>query len=53
MTLRITAMRRSRTQTDPQEHVHFHLYADGRPYVCDLHRCESPALRVHEISAQA
>jgi hypothetical protein len=28
----------------PQEHVHFHADTDGRPYVCDFHRCESPRL---------
>jgi hypothetical protein len=53
MSLRIPAIRRLQTPTDPHEQVHFHLYADGRPYVCDLHRCESPALRVQEISTQA
>lgn len=52
MTLRIPAIRRLQTRPDPQAQVHFHLYADGRPYVCDLHRCDSPALSVREIASR-
>jgi hypothetical protein len=28
--------------------VHFHLDTDGRAFVCDHHRCESPGLSVGE-----
>ena len=33
-----------RTQDDPDAHVHFHSGDNGRPYVCDNPRCESPSL---------
>jgi hypothetical protein len=32
-----------------REDVHFHLDSDGRPFVCDTARCESPALSHHEL----
>ncbi len=38
------ATRRGSTpSTDP---VHFHIGADGRPYVCDFDRCDSPAVEI-------
>jgi hypothetical protein len=40
------AMRRVSTPTlDP---VHFHVDSDGRAFVCDFHRCDSPALTLRE-----
>ena len=33
------------------EDVHFHLDSDGRPFVCDTARCESPALSHGEIGS--
>jgi hypothetical protein len=32
-----------------REDVHFHLDSDGRPFVCDDARCESPALSHGEV----
>jgi hypothetical protein len=32
-----------------REDVHFHLDSDGRPFVCDTARCESPALSLQEV----
>lgn len=29
--------------------VHFHLHRDGRPFVCDLDRCDSAALTLGEV----
>jgi hypothetical protein len=29
--------------------VHFHLSSDGRPFVCDLHACDSAALTLGEL----
>ena len=29
--------------------VHFHLDSNGRPFVCDTARCESPALSHGEV----
>jgi hypothetical protein len=31
------------------QHVHFHLHSDGQPFVCDVDRCESPALSAGEV----
>jgi hypothetical protein len=31
------------------EDVHFHLDSNGRPFVCDATRCESPALSHREV----
>ena len=31
------------------EDVHFHLDSDGRPFVCDTVRCESPSLSHAEV----
>jgi hypothetical protein len=33
-----------RTHDSPDAHVHFHSGNDGRPYVCENPRCESPSL---------
>lgn len=30
--------------------VHFHADAQGRPYVCDVARCDSAALSVRELA---
>jgi hypothetical protein len=27
---------------EPADSVHFHIDADGRHFVCDVHDCESP-----------
>ena len=35
--------------TKPAEDVHFHLDSDGRPFVCDTVRCESPSLSHSEV----
>jgi hypothetical protein len=35
----------------PREAAHFHLRHDGRPFVCDVSRCESPALTLNELDA--
>jgi hypothetical protein len=35
----------------PRDAVHFHLRHDGRPFVCDLSRCDSPALTLNELDA--
>ena len=32
-----------------QDHVHFHAGSDGRPYVCDYQRCDSPGLTRREV----
>ena len=35
----------TRALTQPtHEDVHFHLDSEGRPFVCDVVRCESPSL---------
>ena len=31
------------------EDVHFHLDSDGRPFVCDIVRCDSPSLSQGEV----
>jgi hypothetical protein len=33
------------------EDVHFHLDSEGRPFVCDTPRCESPALSHSEVGS--
>jgi hypothetical protein len=50
MTRRIAASiaRALRTKPTP-ENVHFHADSDGRPFVCDVDRCESPALSRGEV----
>ncbi len=32
-----------------QNQAHFHTGSDGRPYVCDYDRCESPSLSGPEV----
>jgi hypothetical protein len=50
MTSRITAsLRHILTPALGQENVHFHLHHDGVPFVCDLDRCDSPALTLGEV----
>ena len=49
MTRRIAASITRALRADPgHERVHFHLDGDGRPFVCDVDRCESPALSLSE-----
>jgi hypothetical protein len=31
------------------DHVHFHIGANGQPFVCDLDPCESPGITAREI----
>jgi hypothetical protein len=39
-----------RGPVDPaSQAVHFHLSSDGRPFVCDVHACESAALTFGEL----
>jgi hypothetical protein len=33
----------------PAERVHFHAGDDGRPYLCENHRCTSPALHTARV----
>jgi hypothetical protein len=50
MTRRIAATIARAVRTMPaHEDVHFHLGSDGRPFVCDFHRCESPELSPSEV----
>ena len=37
--------------TPEQDQVHLHIGGDGRPFVCDLHRCDSPALTLRDVGA--
>jgi hypothetical protein len=32
-----------------REDLHFHLDSDGRPFVCDIACCESPAVSHREV----
>lgn len=32
-----------------RDDIHFHVDSDGRPFVCDTARCESPALSHDEV----
>ena len=42
--------RTRRGSVDPsRQPVHFHLSSDGRPFVCDVHACESAALTISEL----
>ena len=53
MRSKITApfQRVMRTESQPATHeVHFHAGTDGRAFVCDHHRCESPRLAEHELA---
>lgn len=42
------AMRRV-VSAPAQHHVHCHIDAGGRPYVCDYARCESPGVSLDEV----
>jgi hypothetical protein len=33
------------------EDIHFHLNSEGRPFVCDTTRCESPGLSPREVGS--
>ncbi len=48
-----TSIRRAlRPRRHPGEYaapVHFHIGADGRPFVCDVVRCDSVSLSLREI----
>jgi hypothetical protein len=51
MTSRLTASLRSILAPVPRrETTHFHLGHDGRAFVCDFHRCDSPALSLGEVA---
>ena len=41
--------RAPRVDRSTHDHVHFHTDTDGRPYVCNVHRCESPQLSLAEV----
>ncbi len=43
-------IRRALGPRSTQQQVHFHLQHDGRPFVCDVPHCDSPALTVDEVS---
>jgi hypothetical protein len=32
-----------------QDNVHFHIGANGQPFVCDLDRCESPGITADDM----
>lgn len=34
--------------TSSHDDVHFHVDSDGRPFVCDYRRCDSPGLTAGE-----
>jgi hypothetical protein len=56
MTSRITASigRVLRPASIPtREAVHFHLHHDGEPFVCDLSRCDSPAVTLGDVESAA
>ena len=48
--LKTSIGRALRGSVDPaHQAVHFHLSSDGRPFVCDVHACESAALTIGEL----
>jgi hypothetical protein len=47
------SIRRMLTSRPRQAPLHFHLHRDGRPYVCDFARCESPALTLVDVEQQS
>ncbi|MGA2012638.1 MAG: hypothetical protein ABSH51_19190 [Solirubrobacteraceae bacterium] len=53
MSTEITAtIRRALRRRPPAEAaVHFHIGGDGRPFVCDVARCDSPGLSTREVGA--
>jgi hypothetical protein len=51
MTSRIgTTLRRMLPSPRPTETIHFHLRENGHPFVCDLARCDSPGIELHEVT---
>jgi hypothetical protein len=51
MTRRIAASIARALRAKPtHDNVHFHVDSDGRPFVCDFDRCESPALSLVEVA---
>ncbi len=42
---------RARLRKRSHEDVHFHLDSDGRPFVCDNVRCESPSPSRGEVGS--
>ncbi len=55
MPLRIgTSIRRALRQpaSPAPDALHFHVGYDGRPFVCDIATCESPALTLHDVQTQ-
>jgi hypothetical protein len=46
-----TRIRRVLNPSQTREAVHFHLSREGRPFVCDVSRCDSPALSLDELDA--
>ncbi len=56
MTSEITTMIRHAIGASPEPQdadVHFHIDSNGRAYVCDFDRCDSPALSLREASLTA
>ena len=51
MNFSFAASIRRALRVDPAAHesVHFHFGAGGRPYVCDVQRCDSPTLTPGEM----
>jgi hypothetical protein len=50
MTRTITQrIRRLLATAPPRETVHFHLDRDGHAFVCDVARCDSPAVTETEL----
>jgi hypothetical protein len=50
--LKISIGRALRRSIEPADQaVHFHLSSDGRPFVCDLHACDSAALTIGEVQS--
>jgi hypothetical protein len=50
MTLRMAAtVARALRASSSRENVHFHLDSEGRLFVCDYDRCESPGLTPGEV----
>jgi hypothetical protein len=48
--LNTTIGRTLRGSADPADQaVHFHLSSDGRPFVCDVHACNSAALTYGDL----
>jgi hypothetical protein len=53
MTPKINArIRRMLVAPPAREAVHFHLHHDGRPFVCDFPRCDSPAFTLDDLDGR-